>query len=199
MRRLEMAGFLVFKKDVIKIAEKELVQAREVMDTGTGEVLVQEVINRRPDQIIVVMDPKPKTLYSKDEIGQRREQKHIKLRSARDQKRIYKSLAENEKAFIFSLLPYMDWESNILMGDGEDGEKDKPLRWVHVERISGISKPTRIKVVKELEAKRIIGYMVVAGSKKGIVINPEYALYGRHPMDALLAVFKASKDIDYED
>ena len=184
---------------MIKIADKELVQAREVMDTGTGEVLVQEVINRRPDQVIVVMDPKPKTLHNKDEIGQRREQKHIKLRSARDQKRIYKSLAENEKAFIFSLLPYMDWESNILMGDGEDGEKDKPLRWSHVEKIAGISKPTRLKIVKELEVKRIIGYMVVGGSKKGIVVNPEYALYGRHPMDALLAVFQASKDIDYED
>lgn len=182
------------------MAKKDLVESRPLLDAGTGEVLVQEVINRRPDQIIVVMDPKNvQVSAAKDEVSTRREQKHIKLRSARDQKRIYKSLAENEKAFLFSLLPYMDWESNILMGDGEDGEDKKPLRWSHVEKIVGLSKPTRLKIVRELEAKRIIGYMVVGGSKKGIVVNPEYALYGRHPMEALLSVFNADKDIDYED
>jgi len=179
-------------------ARKDLVESRSLTDTDTGEVLVQEVVNRRPDQIIVVMDPKNVQVKPKDEIGQRREQKHIKLRSARDQKRVYKSLKTDEKAFLFSLLPYMDWESNILMGDGEDGENKKPLRWPHVEKIAGISKPTRMKIVRELEKKRVIGYMVVGGSKKGIVVNPEYALYGRHPKEALLAVFEADKDIDYE-
>jgi hypothetical protein len=184
---------------VIKIAHKELINSLQVANLETGEVYIQETINRLPGQIIAVIDPKIKPLQTQDEVAQKREQKHIKLRSARDQKRIYKSLAENEKAFLFSLLPYMDWESNILMGDGEDGENGKPLRWSHVEKIAGISKPTRLKIVKELEIKRIIGYMVVGGSKKGIVVNPEYALYGHHPMESLLATFQASKDIDYED
>ena len=183
-----------------KTAVKNVVNRETITDSGTGEVNIQETIIRRPDQIIIVMDQKNvNENRQRDELNSRREQKHIKLRSARDQKRIYKSLRTEAKAFLFSLLPYMDWESNILMGDGEDGEDKKPLRWSHIQRIAGISKPTRLKIVAQLEIKRIIGYMVVGGSKKGIVINPEYALYGRHPMEALLAVFNATKDIDYED
>lgn len=181
------------------MAYKNVLNREEIVNED-GEILIQETVLRRPDQALIVMDPKNvQTDRQRDELQARREQKHIKLRSARDQKRIYKSLKTEEKAFLFSLLPYMDWESNILMGDGEDGEDKKPLRWSHIQKIAGISKPTRLKIVSELEKKRIVGYMVVAGAKKGIVINPEYALYGRHPMEALLAVFNATKDIDYED
>lgn len=171
--------------------KKNLVATKQVIDPETGEVIILETVARRPGEFVGVFEAKPK-----DEVKQKREQKYIKVKTARKQKRIYKSLTSEQKAFLFSLLPYMDWETNLLMGDGEDGEKGKPLRWCHIQKIAGISKNHRIKLMRELDQKGMIGYMLIQGRKKGIVINPRYALNGRVPKEALLAVFQTEKDIE---
>ena len=173
-----------------------VLNSSKAVDPETGEILIVETITRRHDEIVAVFEAKPKNEVAHKREQHKREQKHIKLRTARDQKRIYKTLTTEQKAFIFSLLPYMDWETNLLIGDGEDGENGKPLRWCHVEKIAGISKNHRIKLMRELEEKRIIGYMMVQGKKLGIVINPEYALRGRSPQEALLAVFSSRIEVE---
>lgn len=173
------------------MARKQLVETRQVVDQDTGELIILETIARKPGEVIGVFEAKPK-----DEVKQKREQKYIKVKTAREQKRIYKSLTPEQRAFLFSLLPYMDWETNLLVGDGEDGENGKPLRWCHIEKIAGISKPHRIKLMHELDDKGIIGYMVIQGAKRGIVVNPRYALNGKVPQEVLLAVFHSEKDIE---
>lgn len=173
--------------------EKTVVESRTSTDPDTGEIIILETIARKFNEVVAVYETKP---GGKDELAARREQRHIKLRTAREQKRIYMSMTPSQKAFLFSLLPYMDWETNLLIGDGDDGDLGKPLRWIHIERIAGISRNHRIKLMRELEAKRIIGYMVIQGKKLGIVINPEYALRGRIPQEALKAVFEAEIDVE---
>ena len=170
---------------------KQVLNCSQAVDPVTGELMVVETIARRHNEVVAVF-----RAGSKDEVKDRRDQRHVKLRTARDQKRIYKTLTPEQKAFLFSVLPYMDWETNLLIGDGDDGEVSKPLRWCHIEKIAGICKNHRIKLMRELEAMRIIGYMVIQGKKLGIVINPEYALRGRVPQEALLAVFKAQIDVE---
>jgi hypothetical protein len=160
------------------------------VDTSTGEKLIPETILRRQTEIVKVFDA------SKGG----RMPKHIKLRSAREQKRLYyNQLDLQERGFLFSLLCLMDWETNLLVGDGENGEKGRPLSWSMIDQIVGVSKPFRIRVVRKLEEHRVIGYMVVGGRRVGIVINPRYALFGRQPDDALLQVFESAEDVWEED
>jgi len=160
------------------------------VDTSTGEKLITQTVLRRETEVVKVFDAaKAGRMF-----------KHIKLRFAREQKRLYYSqLNVHERGFLFSLLCLMDWETNLLVGDGENGDKGKPLTWSMIDRIVGVSKPFRIRMARRLEELRIIGYMVVAGKQGGIVINPRYALFGRKPDDALLQVFESETDVWEED
>jgi hypothetical protein len=153
-----------------------------VVDADTGEVLHKHTVLRKSNEVVKVFDASTA----------RKNVKHVKLRIAREQKRTYMKLTLEERGFLFSVLPYMEWESNILISD----ETGKPLSWAKVDGIVGISKHTRIKIVRSLEDKRVIGYIVIAGKKRGIVVNPAYAIRGRKPKDALKAVFEYDGSIE---
>lgn len=160
------------------------------VDTSTGEKLVPETVLRRQSEVVKVFDAAKGGRMCK----------HIKLRSAREQKRLYyNQLDLQERGFLFSLICLMDWETNVLVGDGENGEKGRPLSWTMIDRIVGVSKPFRIRVVRKLEEYRVIGYLVVGGKRVGIVINPRYALFGRKPDDSLLQAFQSESDVWEED
>jgi len=155
----------------------------------TGEILRKQTVYTKQDAIVRTFDPKkmPKNI------------KHVKLRTAANQKATLSSLGRDEKALLFTLLLYMDWETSIVVGDGSLGKKNTPLKWREVDSVSGMGKTNRVATAKTLEKKRVIGYMVVNGKRVGIVVNPEFAIYGKNPAKALLQVFKCDESVMDED
>nr|WP_285854479.1 hypothetical protein [Paenibacillus elgii] len=134
-----------------------------------------------------------------DQENIKRNTKHIKLRAARRQKRLYEQLTLEEKGFLFSLLPYLEWETNILVGDGTVEEKNKPLNFARIDEIIGVSAKFRRKIIQSLVDKKVLGFITVRNKRAAIVVNPDYALRGVKPDDALKQVFDFEMDLDEED
>lgn len=154
------------------------------VDSDTGEILVEQRVFRRPDEIVTVFDP------SKS----KRNIKHVRVRTARSQKRVYATLSLEERGFLFSLLPYLTWETNIVAD--EDG---KPLTYTQIDRYCGISKPFRIKLMQSLVDKKVIGFIIVGGKKAALVVNPQYAIRGQNPSKDLRAVFDFDVDVEQDE
>jgi len=176
------------------MARKELLNSNIETDMETGEVSVIETVKRSSGQTIVVLDNK-----KKKEKYQPNEQKFIKIGTASEQKKMMLSLGRRERAFLYPLLFFMDWETNLLVGDGEIGKKGKPLTWANTDKLTGFDRHTRKLIVESLEKNKVIGYIVVGGAKRGIVINPKFALRGKIPKEALKEAFDCDYDVDYEE
>lgn len=159
------------------------------IDGETGEIMEPVIIHKRSSEIVRVFDPSS----SKKNI------RHVKLRVARKQKRVYEKLTIEERGFLFSILPYLEWETNIVVGDGVIEEKNKPLNFAQIEKIARISKHFRIKLVNSLVEKKVIGFILVRNRRAAIVVNPQYALRGLRPDDALRNVFDYELDVEGED
>ncbi|WP_010503307.1 hypothetical protein [Paenibacillus elgii] len=159
------------------------------IDGETGEILEPVLVHKRSNEIVRVFDPG----NSKKNI------RHVKLRVARKQKRVYDKLTIEERGFLFSMLPYLEWETNIVVGDGVIEEKNKPLNFTKIEKVAGISKPTRIKIVESLVEKKVIGFIEVRRKRAAVVVNPQYALRGVKPDDALRQVFDFELDLEEDE
>jgi hypothetical protein len=160
-------------------------RARRLADPDTGEVVPAIPVNEG----LIVVDPK----------NQKRNINHVKLRVARKQRRMINSLSIEERGFLFTLLNYLEWETNIVAGDGIIEEKGKPLSLVKIEKLMGISRHFRIKIVESLVQKKVIGFLMVKNKRAAIIVNPEYALKGRKPDDALKKAFDLELDVWEED
>ncbi|PPA80666.1 hypothetical protein C4A76_25980 [Brevibacillus laterosporus] len=147
-------------------------------DTETGEKVIRQEVWLKNKQIAKVID-----------VHNRKNTKHAKFQTSRRQKRILPQLLDSELALLCRLLPYMCWETNLVVGDGELGKKNEPLSWAKIDSILPGSKPLRIKVAKSLVKKNVIGYHVVDGKRTGIVINPCYAINGYKPAEYLYKLF----------
>jgi len=176
------------------MARKELLNSATETDTETGEVFTVETVKRSSGQVVVVLDNK-----KKKEKYQPNENKFIKIGTASEQKKIMLSLSRRERSFLYPLLFYMDWETNLLVGDGDIGKKGKPLTWANTDLLTGFDRHTRKLIIASLEEKKVIGYIVVGGAKRGIVINPKFALRGKIPKEALKEAFDCDYDVDYEE
>lgn len=169
------------------------VKPNKFVDDETGETFVNRTVQTRPHEYIQIRDP----------FASKRNVKHVKVRTARDQKRAYLRLTLDERGFLFSILPYVAWETNLIVGDGEMFEKNKPLTWANVDHIVGVDRRTRTKLVHSLEDKKVIGYVVVKHEKKlvkaGIVINPDFVLRGSKPQQELLRAFNATVSVWEDD
>lgn len=146
---------------------------------------------KRKQEILTGLNEKVKVF----EVNNQKNVKHTKFRIGREQKRIYRELSLDESGLLFKLMQFMAWETNILVGDGEIGEKNKPLKWAEIDKLVGCSKPHRIKIAKSLYDKGIIGYTDVKGKRTGIVINPKYAINGYKPDPSLYQVFEYIEDV----
>jgi hypothetical protein len=159
------------------------------VDEHTGEILNPVVVYTNSNEIVRVIDN-----------TQRRHQiKHVKYRQSREAKRLMQKLSPEERGLLATLMQYTDWKLNMVVGDGEVGKKDVPLRFCDIDKISGMSKATRVKVVKSLEQKRAIGYYNVGGKRSAIVVNPAFGYKGTRPPEGLRNVFNCDIDIDEDD
>lgn len=166
----------------------EIIGGNRAVNKTTGEVFFKEEVWKRNDQVVKLID-----------VRNQKNVKHVKFRVSREQKRAYDKLSMNEAGLLFKLMPYMCWETNLLVGDGVIGDKNKPLSWAQIDRILDCSKPHRIKLVKVLEEKKMIGYLVIGGKRVGIVINPKYAINGYKPSESLLQAFEMDQDVFEEE
>jgi hypothetical protein len=153
-----------------------------VIDPETGEILNERNVLYRDGEIVKVFKPK--------ETG--RTQKFIKHMTSREQRRILGKLTTEERAFLYSIQFYLQWDTNIIAD-----EEGNPLTWAEIEKIASISKPTRYKLVASLEEKNAIRYVTQpTGKKIGIMMNPAFAYNGKKPSAGLRKLFKADKDVD---
>jgi len=167
-----------------------VVKSEQVVNPETGEVNYHDTIERRPQELINVWDPN----------GKIRQTKHVKRRSSIEARKIITTLNHNERVFLFTVEPYLEWETNLVIGDGVTaGKKDKPLLWKDIDGLLGMDERTRRKTVESLEKKNLIGYLESQHKRKGIVINPILILNGRSPSPALLNTFLSSKELEKEE
>jgi hypothetical protein len=153
-----------------------------VVDPETGEIFLEKNVVYRQGEIVKVLKP--------GNTG--RTPKFIKQMTSRDQKRILSKLTTEERAFLYSIQFYLQWDTNVIAD-----EDNNPLTWAQIEKIADISKPTRYKLVAALESKNAIRYVIdPRGKKIGIMMNPAYAYNGKKPSAGLRKLFKATKDID---
>lgn len=116
------------------MSKLSIIKTEKVVNAQTGEVTYQDTIERKPQELINVWDP----------YGKIQKTKHIKRRSSIEARKIMLQLNLYEKAFLFAIEPYLQWETNLLIGDGVTaGKKDYPLLWKDIDRITGIDKRNR--------------------------------------------------------
>jgi hypothetical protein len=173
---------------VFETGRYQFINDHLAVDNETGEKLYRKDAWVKQGQIVTIHDVK-----------NNKNVKHAKFRTAREQKRLYNKLSLDEAGFLVKLMPYMAWETNLIIGDGVQGEKDKPLSWAQIDKFLNCSKRHRINIVKSLEEKKVIGYLVIAQKKVGIVINPKYAIHGYKPDESLLQSFNMTEDVEEEE
>lgn len=155
------------------------------IDPETGEILQKVEVFKRADQIVRAFNPRES----------KRNYNHVRTRAGREQKRALKKLSNDERGFVYAILPYLEWETNMVIGDGELGEEGKPLTFAQIERLLGVSRPTRQKMVKSLQAKKVIALLQVDGKSTAIFLNPLYAFKGPKPNDSIKAAFESQVDV----
>lgn len=171
------------------MAKLNLINSERFLDEK-GRAKYRDVIERDAQELINVWNP--------NETEKRT--KHFKSRNSIEAKKRILALSIMERAFLFTVEPYMDWESNILIGDGVTaGRKKQPLLWKEIDKITGMDIRARRKAVQGLIEKNVIGFILTEEKKKGIIINPDYALHGRKPTEALINAFHSEVVLEDEE
>lgn len=161
-----------------------IVSERKVKKNGA--TVYHDTIERKPSEIIQVFNPhdvKNKT-------------KHIKLQNNLNQKEGIMQLSRDEKVLVFCLSYYLDWETNIVVGDEVVGTKGFPLRAGDIDKITGLDRKRRGKAIQGLIDKNILAYIDTAGRRKAYVMNPDWALNGRNPQEALVNTFRSKNEVE---
>jgi len=168
------------------LKKNNIIESKRVVNPDTGEILYRDTIERKPEELVGTWNPR----------GKESRTKHIKINSRLEIKRKLKTLTGPEKIFLLSVLPYMDWESNLLVGDGVTlGIKKQPLSWADIEKITGLEPRARRKAVAGLMEKKILAYLA-NDKKRGLVINPQFALNGKTPGASLINTFNTATTLE---
>lgn len=152
-----------------------------------GATVYHDTIERKPSEVIHVFNP--------NEI--RHKTKHTKLQNNLNQKKEIMRLSQDEKVLVFCLSYYLDWETNIIVGDVNIGVKGFPLKASDIDIISGLNRKRRSKAIQGLIDKNILAYIDTEGRRKAYIMNPDWALNGRNPQEVLQNTFRDKKDVDF--
>jgi len=171
---------------VVHLGNRVIVVKSERQLKKSGKMVYLDTIERAPSEVIQVFNP----------YDVRHKTKHIKLQNNLAQKESVQKLNRDEKVLVFCLSYYLDWETNIIVGDDTVGMKGVPLRAGDIDKISGLDRKRRGKAVKGLADKNILAYIITEDRRKAYVMNPEWALNGRNPQDALVKTFQSKNDVE---
>lgn len=153
-----------------------------------GTMVYHDTIERKPNEVIHVFNPNEVKYKTK----------HIKLQNNGVQKEQMMKLSRDEKLLIFCLAYYLDWETNIVVGDDIVGKKNYPLKASDLDVITGLDRHRRAKAVKGLIDKNILAYITTEDRRKAYVMNPEWALNGRNAQEGLINTFTSKNDVENE-
>lgn len=153
-----------------------------------GELLTARTVYVREHEKVLVIDGRQ----------QGRSANFTKLKNSQKAKRRLRKLSTTEAGFLLKIIPYLSPGSNMLIGDGEIGDRGVPLRVTELYEIAGLHHTTGKNVFNSLVKKNLIGYVVTEGIKKAILVNPDYALNGKQPNPELVEAFRSLLAIDKE-
>lgn len=170
------------------MASRSIVLESKRATKKNGVMVYHDTIERKPNEVIHVFDP--------HEVKQKT--KHIKLQNSGVQKEQMMNLSRDEKLLIFCLAYYLDWETNIVVGDDVVGQKGHPLKASDLDTITGLDRHRRAKAVKGLIEKNILAYITTEERRKAYVMNPDWALNGRNPQESLINTFNSKIDVENE-
>ncbi|WP_301170421.1 hypothetical protein [Brevibacillus nitrificans] len=150
---------------------------RQFVDPGTGEVFYEELILRRPDEIVKVFRPAGRSA------------KFVKIKASQKAKRRLRKLSLAEAGFLLKIAPYASEGTNLLEGDNERGQKGIPLSVKDLARIADCSYPQARKIVKAFIEQRVLRRAEIVG-RTALAINPLYSLNGKAAETSLLQLFR---------
>lgn len=154
-----------------------------IIDTSTGEVMLEASVVYRQGEIVKTLNPRKSG----------RIPKFVKHMTSREQKRALGKMTTEERAFLYSIQFYLHWETNVIADD-----LGNPLTWRDIEKLVGISRQTRYKLVESLVSKNAIRYVVNPknGQFTGIMMNPYFAYNGKKPSASLRKQFTTKRDVN---
>lgn len=97
---------------------------------------------------------------------------------------ILPELTNDEKIFLFSVIPYVSYEDNCLKYTN-----GKPIATKDLIRLVGISRSQTYETIKSLVNKKLL-YKIKNGKTKNYFINPKLFSKGRKINEEVLAMFK---------
>lgn len=159
------------------------------IDQETGEVLTPRTVFLRTNEFLKVVNP-----Y---ESG--RSAKFIKTKTSQKAKRRFKKLTSDERGMLSIISLYASPNTNILLGDGEAGQKGMPLTAMELCKIGGYSKTKGYAIIKSLIEKNVLGFLVSEKRRKAFIVNPDYYLNGRRPDHELMQAFRYSGEVMEDD
>lgn len=172
-----------------KLELNRVAPTREYVDMKTGELMLIETIARSTSEALIQYDPKRKR--------NGKVPTHVQLKTAKKALRKLFSLSWRDRGFLLSLMPFVGWESNILMGHDElGGIPGQPLTWPDIDAICKVDRRTRYEIVKELERRKFIGYIEIDGHRNAIMIHPDYVQFGSRIVNDIRAAFDADKSVE---
>lgn len=136
-------------------------------------------VYKRSHEIAVSLDP-GKTGRSK---------RFTKLFSSRERWRAARRLDAYEKAALFTFGLHLAQHTNLIVGRGESGVKGLPLSMEEIAQAVGVSKPTMVRVMRQLAEKGIVRHL---GRGKGYVVNPALMMNGPTIEPATAELFENS-------
>lgn len=170
------------------MALNRIIPAQEYVDPATGEIKYIETILRERGEALSQWKPDPEKKHG-------RTPKHIMLKTNKRARKKLMSLTDLEFRTLIMMCLHAGWESNIVMGDATFGDKGVPMTWPDIEKLMCMDRRSRYKIQKNFEDRRIIGYAVVEGEPRGIIIHPDFVQFGCKIGEDYRAVFESKTTV----
>lgn len=163
----------------------ECMEERRI-DPDTGEILQQVTIYKRANEIVKAFDP----------VEAGRASKFIKVMNSQKAKRRLRKLTNAEAGFLLKILPYAAQGTNMLIGDGERGEKNKPLNVMDLYQVAGVHHTTGKQLYTSLKQKNVLNVANGEGIKKAIFLNPDYGVNGKKALPEIIEMFRNAVNVE---
>ncbi|WP_340701655.1 hypothetical protein [Brevibacillus borstelensis] len=150
------------------------------VDHETGEIIRKQTSILRGNQFVKIITPTKGG----------RSVKFVKTRTSQKAKRRMYNLTSHERGMLSIIALYAAPGTNVLLGDGERGDRGQPLTAQDICKIGRYSKTQGYRLIQSLIDKNVLGMMDIGDGQKVFVVNPEYYLNGKEADLATLHLFK---------
>ncbi|WP_103110716.1 hypothetical protein [Brevibacillus reuszeri] len=149
------------------------------VDQETGEIVRKETRILHGNQFLKIITPTKGG----------RSIKFVKTRTSQKAKRRMYNLTSHERGMLSIIALYAAPGTNVLLGDGERGQRGHPLTAQDLCKIGKYSKTQGYRLIQSLVEKNALGLMSTEDGQKVFVVNPDYYLNGKEADLATLHFF----------